>query len=96
MEGIKDRMNAAVMGQGTTSKRIAGDAGREYVLHKDAPIPLDRKKSSDGLQPRKVETGASGGFSSGGSGPLGKPPLAPKRDGSQVCLYGRRELQHKQ
>ena len=84
MEGIKEVMNAAVAGQGSASKRIAGDAGREYVLHRDAPIPLDRKKSSGGLQQRTSETGGSGGFGSGGSGPLGKPPLAPRRNSSQV------------
>ena len=97
MEGIKDKMNAAVTGQeGTTSKRIAGDAGREYVLHKDGPISLDRKTSSGGLQPRKTETGGSGGLGSGGSGPLGKPPLAPRRNSSQVCLHGCRQLRHRQ
>ena len=91
MEGIKDAMNAAVTGQGTTSKRIAGDADREYVLQKDAPVQMDRKSSSGGLPSRKVETGGSGGpgsggLGSGGSGPLGKPPLAPRRDSSQVRL----------
>ena len=91
MEGIKDAMNAAVTGQGTTSKRIAGDADREYVLQKDTPVQIDRKASSGGLPSRKMETGGSGGpgsggLGSGGSGPLGKPPLAPRRDSSQVRL----------
>lgn len=91
MEGIKDVMNAAVSTEGTTSKRIAGDARREYVLHKDAVIPLDRKASSGGLQPLRSDSGAmgSGRLGSGmgatlGSGGLAKPPLPPDRKPSTV------------
>lgn len=85
MEGIKDVMNSAVSAQGTTSKRIAGDAGREYVLQKDAVVPADRKASSGGLQPLRSQSGQGSGAL--GSGPLGKPPLPPDRKPSQVCIF---------
>ena len=77
MEGIKDVMNSAVNNQGATSKRIAGDAGREYFLQKDAVPLADEKKSSSGLQPKR---------SSGGSGALGKPPLPPNHRNLQVLV----------
>lgn len=90
MEGIKDVMNAAVSNQGQVSKRIAGDAGREYVLQKDNIVPPDRKASSGGLQPYRSDSGkGSGPLGSGalGSSPLGKPPLPPDRKPSLVRKY---------
>lgn len=44
MEKMKDAVNAAASGEGVPTRRIAGDAGREYILqttddvkHADAP-----------------------------------------------------------
>ena len=44
MEKMKDAVNAAASGEGLPTRRIAGDAGREYILqttddvkHTDAP-----------------------------------------------------------
>jgi hypothetical protein len=36
VEGVKDAMNTAAAG-GSAARRIAGEVGREYILHKDAP-----------------------------------------------------------
>ena len=70
MDGIRDVMNAAVSGEGGSSKRIAGEVGREYILQKDAPLP---KEALD-----KKDSGRFGRFGSAHSSEgLGKPPLAP-------------------
>ena len=70
MDGIRDVMNAAVSGEGGSSKRIAGEVGREYILQKDAPLPKEA--------PEKKESGRFGRFGSAHSSEgLGKPPLAP-------------------
>ena len=85
MESIKDVMNAAVTDRGAVSKRIAGDAGREYIFHRDPTVPMDQKKEE--LRPSGlVKAPSSGGWSSGGLGTtaVGKPPQPPKRSGSQV------------
>lgn len=43
MEKMKDAVNAAASGEGLSTRRIAGDAGREYVLQTtdDAKDPGD-------------------------------------------------------
>ena len=37
MSDVKDAMNASAAG-GSAARRIAGEAGREYVLHKDPQL----------------------------------------------------------
>jgi hypothetical protein len=80
MEGLRDVMNAAVTGEGGSSKRIAGEVGREYILQKDAPLPLEAEDKKD--------SGRFGRFGSAHSGGLGKPPLAPTLGERKVrCEY---------
>ena len=86
MESIKDVMNAAVTDKGAVSKRIAGDAGREYIFHRDPTVPKDQKKEELRPSGSLGKAASSGGWSSGGLGAtaVGKPPLPPKRSASQV------------
>jgi len=76
MDGIREVMNAALTGEGGSSKRIAGEVGREYILQKDTPPPLEA--------PDKKDSGRFGRFGSAHSGGLGKPPLAPSLGGRKV------------
>ena len=77
MDNIRGEMNAAVTGQDSTAKRIAGEASREYVFSKDKKLPsskddikqqiahFDRSKND-----RKPSTLGSSGFATG-VGPSG-------------------------
>ena len=86
MDNIKDVMNAAVTDKGAVSKRIAGDASREYIFHRDPTVPKDQKQEELRQSGGLGKALSSGGWSSGGLGStaVGKPPLPPKRSTSQV------------
>ncbi len=73
MSDVKDAMNASAAG-GSAARRIAGEAGREYVLHKDPQ--LLQKEAATGAAAAAVTAGAQDAAAAGAGGGERAQPAA--------------------